>query len=59
MSELCLDLIRKMLDRDVERRIGIQGVLAHPWVQMEDEDEVGEAVGGNAGDERQGENGDA
>ena len=31
MSEDCIDLIRKMLDRDVERRIGIQGVLEHPW----------------------------
>ena len=31
MSEDCLDLIRKMLDRDVERRIGIQDVVNHPW----------------------------
>ncbi|KAK4541445.1 hypothetical protein LTR36_008046 [Oleoguttula mirabilis] len=31
MSEDCIDLIRKMLDRDVERRIGIQAVLEHPW----------------------------
>ncbi|CAD0050527.1 unnamed protein product [Aureobasidium pullulans] len=31
MSEDCIDLIRKMLDRDVERRIGIQAVLDHPW----------------------------
>ena len=41
MSEDCLDLIRKMLDRDVERRIGIQDVLEHPWatyVDSEDEE---------------------
>lgn len=31
MSEDCLDLIRKMLDRDVDRRIGIQDVVDHPW----------------------------
>ncbi|KAH0161728.1 Pkinase-domain-containing protein, partial [Aureobasidium melanogenum] len=31
MSEDCIDLIRKMLDRDVERRIGIQAVVDHPW----------------------------
>ncbi|KAK5122227.1 hypothetical protein LTR85_004137 [Meristemomyces frigidus] len=40
MSEDCIDLIRKMLDRDVERRIGIQAVLEHPWcafVEPEDE----------------------
>ncbi|KAI5254284.1 Pkinase-domain-containing protein [Aureobasidium subglaciale] len=40
MSEDCIDLIRKMLDRDVERRIGIQAVLDHPWctyVDPEDE----------------------
>lgn len=39
MSEDCIDLIRKMLDRDVERRIGIQAVLEHPWcafVEAED-----------------------
>jgi protein-serine/threonine kinase len=40
MSEDCIDLIRKMLDRDVERRIGIQAVLEHPWcthVDVEDD----------------------
>ena len=31
MSEHCIDLIRKMLDRDVDRRISIQAVLEHPW----------------------------
>ncbi|KAK3674702.1 serine/threonine protein kinase [Recurvomyces mirabilis] len=40
MSEDCIDLIRKMLDRDVERRIGIQGVLEHPWCTVVDEVEV-------------------
>ncbi|KAK4634346.1 Serine/threonine-protein kinase ppk6 [Fulvia fulva] len=39
MSEENLDLIRKMLDRDVERRIGIQAVLEHPWtLHLDDED---------------------
>ena len=37
MSEDCIDLIRKMLDRDVERRIGIQAVLEHPWCTTVDE----------------------
>ncbi|KAM3418894.1 hypothetical protein BST61_g4854 [Cercospora zeina] len=37
MSEDCIDLIRKMLDRDVERRIGIQAVLDHPWCLVVDE----------------------
>ncbi|QIW95507.1 hypothetical protein AMS68_001025 [Peltaster fructicola] len=43
MSEACIDLIRKMLDRDVERRIGIQAVLEHEWcttVDPGDEEEV-------------------
>ncbi|GAB7351246.1 hypothetical protein MBLNU459_g1672t1 [Dothideomycetes sp. NU459] len=40
MSEDCIDLIRKMLDRDVERRIGIQAVCEHPWCTFIDpEDE--------------------
>ena len=38
-SEACLDLIRRMLDRDVERRIGIQGVLEHAWVTTVDEED--------------------
>ncbi|GIZ40359.1 hypothetical protein CKM354_000370000 [Cercospora kikuchii] len=37
MSEDCIDLIRKMLDRDVERRIGIQAVLDHPWCLVVDD----------------------
>ena len=39
MSEECIDLIRKMLDRDVERRIGIQAVLEHPWTTTIDDEE--------------------
>ncbi|KAK0848373.1 serine/threonine protein kinase [Friedmanniomyces endolithicus] len=39
MSEACIDLIRKLLDRDVERRIGIQGVLEHVWFTMPDDEE--------------------
>lgn len=31
-SEDCLDLIRKMLDRDVDERINIQGVINHEWL---------------------------
>ncbi|KAK3726065.1 serine/threonine protein kinase [Vermiconidia calcicola] len=38
MSEACIDLIRKMLDRDVERRIGIEEVLNHEWCTVEDEE---------------------
>lgn len=33
MSEVSLDLIRLMLDRDVERRPTIEQVLAHPWFE--------------------------
>ncbi|KAL1600528.1 serine/threonine protein kinase [Paraconiothyrium brasiliense] len=36
MSEENLDLIRLMLDRDVERRITISQVLEHPWCQVPD-----------------------
>lgn len=39
LSEECIDLIRRMLERDVERRIGIQAVLEHPWCQVVDEEE--------------------
>ena len=41
MSEDSIDLIRKMLDRDVERRITIQGVLEHPWCTTVDANESG------------------
>ena len=37
MSEESIDLIRLMLDRDVERRITISQVLEHPWCNMVDE----------------------
>ncbi|KAJ5574362.1 uncharacterized protein N7459_008789, partial [Penicillium hispanicum] len=31
-SEACIDLIRKMLDRDVDNRLTITEVLEHPWM---------------------------
>jgi protein-serine/threonine kinase len=31
MSEESIDLVRLMLDRDVEKRITISQVLDHPW----------------------------
>ncbi|KAB5570400.1 hypothetical protein GE09DRAFT_1055248 [Coniochaeta sp. 2T2.1] len=31
ISDDSIDLVRRMLDRDVEKRIDIDGVLAHPW----------------------------
>lgn len=45
MSEDCIDLIRKMLDRDVERRIGISDVLEHPWCTFVESDENGQEQG--------------
>lgn len=44
MSEACIDLIRRMLDRDVERRVGMKGVLGHEWVMEGEEEEAEEAV---------------
>ncbi|KAK4106645.1 Pkinase-domain-containing protein [Parathielavia hyrcaniae] len=35
ISDESIDLIRKMLDRDVGRRHTIDQVLAHPWCRME------------------------
>ncbi|KFY15919.1 hypothetical protein V492_01676 [Pseudogymnoascus sp. VKM F-4246] len=35
MSEPSIDLIRKMLDRDVARRVTIEQVLEHPWLVEE------------------------
>jgi protein-serine/threonine kinase len=32
MSEASIDLIRRMLDRDVAKRVTIQQVLEHPWL---------------------------
>ena len=49
MSEDCIDLIRRMLDRDVERRIEIQGVLEHAWTVGVDDEEEGEAAEGVVG----------
>ena len=38
MSEDSIDLIRAMLDRDVESRVTIDKVLEHPWcMAIEDE----------------------
>lgn len=31
MSEESIDLIRRMLDREVDRRVSIGQVLEHPW----------------------------
>jgi len=42
MSEDCIDLIRKMLDRNVERRIGIVDVLEHAWCQTPSADGDGD-----------------
>nr|POF17342.1 serine/threonine-protein kinase ppk6 [Quercus suber] len=39
-SEEGIDLIRLMLDRNVERRIGIEAVLQHPWCQVVDVEKV-------------------
>jgi len=38
MSEDSIDLIRAMLDRDLETRITIEQVLAHPWCLAQDDD---------------------
>jgi protein-serine/threonine kinase len=46
LSEDCIDLIRKMLDRDVERRIAIQAVLEHPWTTFVDEEDEDAATKG-------------
>jgi protein-serine/threonine kinase len=50
MSEASIDLIRRMLDRDVDRRFSIAEVLAHRWCRGigAEEEEEGEA-GGNVG----------
>ncbi|KAG5287699.1 serine/threonine-protein kinase ppk6 [Histoplasma capsulatum G186AR] len=32
-SEDCIDLIRQMLDRDVDQRLTIEGVIQHPWMR--------------------------
>ncbi|KAJ6171907.1 hypothetical protein N7470_000974 [Penicillium chermesinum] len=37
-SEECIDLIRKMLDRDVDSRLTITEVLEHPWMIAEVEE---------------------
>jgi protein-serine/threonine kinase len=35
-SEACVDLVRKMLDRDVDNRLTITEVLEHPWMVESD-----------------------
>lgn len=35
ISDDSIDLIRKMLNRDVEQRYNIDQVLAHPWCRCE------------------------
>ena len=35
MSEPSIDLIKKMLDRDVKQRMTIQKVLDHSWLSEE------------------------
>ncbi|KAK3379559.1 hypothetical protein B0T24DRAFT_162191 [Lasiosphaeria ovina] len=35
ISDDSIDLIRRMLDRNVSQRLDIEQVLAHPWCQME------------------------
>lgn len=37
ISDESIDLIRGMLDRDVEQRYDINQVLDHPWCKMDDE----------------------
>ncbi|CEG73269.1 hypothetical protein RMATCC62417_08681 [Rhizopus microsporus] len=34
LSQESLDLIKKMLERDVEKRLTVHQVLAHPWLQL-------------------------
>jgi protein-serine/threonine kinase len=38
MSENSIDLIRLMLDRDVDSRISIEQVIAHPWCTSIDDE---------------------
>ena len=38
MSDDSIDLIRAMLDRDVESRISIEKVMEHPWCLASDAD---------------------
>lgn len=39
VSDESIDLIRCMLNRDVEQRYDINQVLEHPWCKMEDDDD--------------------
>ena len=40
MSESNIDLIRKMLDRDVEKRLDVEGVMGHEWCKEGDGEEA-------------------
>jgi protein-serine/threonine kinase len=42
-SEDCIDLIRRMLDRDVEERLAINEVLHHPWLQATTNGTIGDS----------------
>jgi protein-serine/threonine kinase len=37
MSEQNIDLIKSMLERDVDQRLTITQVMEHPWCEMEDQ----------------------
>jgi protein-serine/threonine kinase len=36
-SDECLELIQKMLDRDVEKRVTIEEVLNDAWLEEDDD----------------------
>lgn len=36
MSESCIDLIKSLLDRDVDRRLTISQVMEHEWCNPPD-----------------------
>jgi protein-serine/threonine kinase len=38
MSTGSIDLVRAMLNRDVEERMAIEDVIDHPWIKGEDDD---------------------
>lgn len=38
MSQSSIDLVRAMLNRDVERRFTIEEVMAHPWCADNDDE---------------------
>lgn len=40
MSDSNIDLIRQMLDRDVEKRLDVEGVMGHEWCKEGDAEEA-------------------